>query len=758
MKARKRLYILLIFISIITIVISISHFAIRSDAAVDGLYQDVIPFGYGTGGTTASVLVFDMAIDASGNYFFGGRYYGTSVDFDPTAATDIHDSGAVNEVDAFITKINSDGSYGWTRTFGGTDNEWDQVNNVSLDSSGNVYISGTFASASVDFDGTAGDDTILKIGSASNSFITKYLANGDYGWTLTAGSATGALRFNIATADSSGNVYIGGLYTVTQDIDLTAGIENHTAVAVDGFFSRYDTDGNYVWTMINGLSGGNFNYESMEIDSTGNIYTSGWFMGTTDFDPTAGTDPYTANGTAACGFISKYTTAGSYQWTRVLGDNLTSDVVYTMDIAFDGIGNVFVGGDYGFSAVVTDFNGVPGEEDLHSTSGSGDSFLTKYNSDGSYGWTRTFGHSAEQDSSRGLGTNATGDVFMTGWFKSGEEIDFDGTAGVDLHCNGTCPGITSNSGIFFTKYNSDGTYGWTHTIDGSQNYGYEVEVIGSNVYIAGSHYGTTDFDDGPGTAEVAASTEGKGFLLNYLEVEKTAITNLPATLDVEDDTTSLDAEIESAYLNSTDRTIHLNDSTGTRLADIVVDLTAIRDWSTVTAESDTIGGKSFVHNLTSAPGGAATYTLYIPHLGTYSSVVICPNATSLAEVTNTCTNGYQLESSDPSVDQIPVGSQNYWVVTGMSGTGGMEGQLQQQSTTTTTEGTTTAGTTTTGTTTSSTLQSTLGSTTLSALPETGDGLPDTASSEDLLLYLALGGLLLTTGTFIIYLQKAYGRH
>lgn len=655
----------------------------KSMAATDGLFQDVIAFGSGTG---ASVVVFDMEIDSSGNYFIAGRYYGTAVDFDPTSGTDIHNSGAVNEVDAFITKINSDGSYGWTRVFGGTDDEWDQVHSISVDSSDNVYLYGTFASASVDFDGTSGTDIKTRLGETNNCFATKYLSNGDYGWTLTAGSASGTLRFNEITTDTSGNTYVGGLYTGTQDLDLTSGgTDSRTAVGVDGYLSRYDTDGNYAWTLTDGLSGGNFNYQNMETDNSGNLYASGWFQGTVDFDPTAGTDTLSQIANATL-FISKYSTSGGYSWTRITGDPTDNQSTFSDDIGIDSSGNLLITGE--FWGTDQDFDGTAGTDIYSSTNNSGDAFITKYYSNGTYGWTRTFGHSTEQDSPRGLGINISGDVFITGWFKSGEDVDFDGTSGTDFHRNMPSSSLTTLSGIFFTKYNADGSYGWTHIVDGTQNYGYEIQIIGNEVYSAGSYYQISDFDDGLGTAEKDSSIDGKGYILHYQDIDKTAISNLASGLDVEDVSTGLDAEIESAYLNSTNRDISLTNTSGIVLASIVVDLTSIRDWNTVTGETNTTEGKAFIHNLTSSPGAASSYTLYIPRLGSIDSIIICPDATSLSEVTPTCNGAYELASTDSDVSQVTIGVQNYWAVANLSGTGGMEGTLSQEtsSTTSTTTG------------------------------------------------------------------------
>ncbi len=92
-----------------------------------------------TMGGSANDLGQSVAVDGSGNVYITG-YFRETVDFDPGAGTDNHTSAG--EEDIFLTKINSDGSYGYTKTMGGTDHDYGQ--SVAVDSSENVYITGYF--------------------------------------------------------------------------------------------------------------------------------------------------------------------------------------------------------------------------------------------------------------------------------------------------------------------------------------------------------------------------------------------------------------------------------------------------------------------------------------------------------------------------------------------------------------------------------------------------------------------------------------
>jgi len=50
----------------------------------------------------------------------------------------------------------------------------------------------------------------------------------------------------------------------------------------------------------------------------------------------------------------------------------------------------------GFSGTNVDFNPADGVEDLHSSQGGKDYFISKYKKSGEYLWTRTFGNSEDQ--------------------------------------------------------------------------------------------------------------------------------------------------------------------------------------------------------------------------------------------------------------------------------------------------------------------------------------------------------------------------
>jgi len=105
--------------------------------------------------------------------------------------------------------------------------------------------------------------------------------------------------------NASGNVYVTGNFRGSVDFDPGPGVENHSSIAfVDIFLSRFDSSGNFQRADVWGGSDWDTGYK-VAVDTTGNVYVTGYFMETVDFDPGPGIDNRTANGWGDV-FLSKF--------------------------------------------------------------------------------------------------------------------------------------------------------------------------------------------------------------------------------------------------------------------------------------------------------------------------------------------------------------------------------------------------------------------------------------------------------------------
>ena len=120
--------------------------------------------------------------------------------------------------------------------------------------------------------------------------------------------------------DGSGNVYTTGFFRGTADFDPGAGVFDLTSTSAgfeDIFVSKLDSNGNFVWAKKMGGTGGD-GAHSVAVDGSGNVYTTGFFSGTADFDPGPGTFNLTSAGFNAI-FVSKLDSNGNFVWAKQMG-------------------------------------------------------------------------------------------------------------------------------------------------------------------------------------------------------------------------------------------------------------------------------------------------------------------------------------------------------------------------------------------------------------------------------------------------------
>ncbi|MFW5702600.1 MAG: hypothetical protein ACOCXP_01390, partial [Candidatus Dojkabacteria bacterium] len=121
-------------------------------------------------------------------------------------------------------------------------------------------------------------------------------------------------------------------------------------------------------------------------------------------------------------------------------------------------------------------------------------------------------------------------------------------------------------------------------------------------------------------------------------------------------------------LNGASETVRVVQTSNSALiAAITTDLTQDRDWSgaAISAESDLPNSIAFINNLPAAAGTAANFTMYVSQVAGKDDVYVCPSATGLAEVSDTCAGGYRIDSPT----SVVVGSQNYYAIPNLTGGG-----------------------------------------------------------------------------------------
>ncbi|MES2763171.1 MAG: SBBP repeat-containing protein, partial [Bacteroidota bacterium] len=256
-----------------------------------------------TGGT-GSDQGRSVAVDASGNVYTAGSFQGT-VDFDPGAGT--YTLASLGSDDAYVTKFDALGNFIWAKTFGGTSQEI--AYDIDLDQNGNIYTTGHFENT-VDFDPSASTYTITSLG-LQDVFINKLDPLGNFIWTKVLGGTNSNVPYSI-DVDATGNVHTTGYFSGNIDLDPSASTYTINGLGgFDIFISKLDAFGNFLWGKSIAGTSNEIAY-AITTDASGNVYTTGYYGGTVDFDPNAGSSPKTSSGNQPDVFISKLDASGNY--------------------------------------------------------------------------------------------------------------------------------------------------------------------------------------------------------------------------------------------------------------------------------------------------------------------------------------------------------------------------------------------------------------------------------------------------------------
>ncbi|SVB13671.1 uncharacterized protein METZ01_LOCUS166525, partial [marine metagenome] len=348
--------------------------------------------------------------------------------------------------------------------------------------------------------------------------------------------------------DTAGNIYLTTQFQNTVDFNPSpfgTTIMTAAGCGTNGLVMKLDSFANPYWArQFDGSSSCYANPTSIAVDGNGNVYTTGEFNGTVDFDPGAGvTNLVNSYVQKIASYISKLNSSGEFVWAYRLGsaylpgqvyDGGNSGLAKAKSVAADGSGNVYVVGSFEGSV---DFQHGAGVTTLSSSSSQReDVFILKLNSSGALVWIGQIENpgSTKTLDAHSVAVDGSGNVYISGFVTGGSTVDFDPTEGVANLATAT-GGQGAKSEIWILKLDSAGDYVWAkasscpgsagaYRPSGSDR-GLAVDDSG-NVYAVGSftqeHYNDSydcDFDPGPGEgfAHVGGTSNHKSGLVWKLD-------------------------------------------------------------------------------------------------------------------------------------------------------------------------------------------------------------------------------------------------
>lgn len=406
----------------------------------------------------------------------------------------------------------------WARSMGSS--SVDNSNDVAVDKEGNTYVVGTFY-GTVDFNPGAGIDT-LGVAGGSDVFLAKYDVSGNYVWAIRVGGIR-AEEGKAVAVDGDGNVYITGFFVFQASFN--GGVDTLKAGAgfQDIFVAKYDAKGNYKWAI--NMGGSKINYGlDIAVSAKGNVYITGAFSGTTDFDP--GKD--IANLTAQPGgffggndydvFMAKYDSNGKYIWAKCMGSSNADD--YGYGIAVDSSENAYITGYFGNIADFDPGSAVSNLISMGPVAMVHDVFVAKYDADGGYLWANSMGGKAD-DNGLGIALDQASNVYITGYFSDTAIFDPWGAATDTLVSAGRKRADVSYSDydMFLAKYDAAGKYIWAKTLGSKfEDIGYAIAVdrVG-NIFVTGTFSDTAVFDPWGAATNKLVSVGGQTYATSRLD-------------------------------------------------------------------------------------------------------------------------------------------------------------------------------------------------------------------------------------------------
>ncbi|MBN8701528.1 MAG: SBBP repeat-containing protein [Bacteroidetes bacterium] len=317
----------------------------------------------------------------------------------------------------------------------------------------------------------------------------------------------------IAT-DKWGNIYTTGLFYGTVDFDpnLSSLANKASQGGTDIFISKLDSVGNFKW--IKSIGGSDYEMGSaLAVDTLGNIYVTGYFSGTVDFNPNAGTASLSSVSGSNDIFVLKLDSAGNFGWVKHLAGTSSE---YGTAIALDKSMNILVAGH--FTGTV-DFD--PSTSNKNISAVNKDAFVCKLDNMGNFSWAISLTGSNDEEATS-IATTSVNEVIVAGGFKG--TVDFDPSTSSNY--------ITASGGsdAFVCKLSPTGSTVWVKTISGSGDERINGIAIDKDENIYSTGYfngGAADFDSGLGSANLVSSGNDAfvckmGYVGNYIWAKQVA--------------------------------------------------------------------------------------------------------------------------------------------------------------------------------------------------------------------------------------------
>ncbi len=390
-------------------------------------------------------------------------------------------------------------SFDWAHVIADTNGtSYNYAGAMIVASDGSVYATSIMNPGVYDMDPSS-NDSLITITKGRSTVISKYAVNGDFIWARLYETTSDFWTSDIKL-DDAGNVYVTGRIAGEIDLDHTDSEDLYDTKSFNSSFLliKLTADGDQVWTkLIDGIANDNIYSSDIVVNQIQEVYISGNFRGTQDFDSLGTNGGLTAFGDHDI-FLMKLDAFGNFLWVKQMGGGSYENNIgmgQTPDGDIILVNSAWGGGDYDPS---------PNDSILTSTNSSFTT-ISKYTPNGDFIWGKVM-ESTNQISPKVFKMDIRGQFYIGGYIY--------GTADYDLGDSMfTLPNVGSNQ--FLAKYDAEGELKWATQFGADADIrlrSMDVEVGGANLYLSGEFGSATVDLDPSANSFVLNSSDGTGFV------------------------------------------------------------------------------------------------------------------------------------------------------------------------------------------------------------------------------------------------------
>jgi hypothetical protein len=260
-----------------------------------------------TFGSPTSTLECNALDISSNNEILVGGTFNDIVDFDPNATTQYLSTNSSS--DPYLLKLSFAGNYLWAKSLAGS--VYGSIVAIQTALNNDIIICGNYIGT---LNLNPSTTTLNSISSQSNStdvFMSKYTISGNFKEGKSIGGNNEDFVADMKLNDNQ-EIVLAGYFSGTCDFDPN--LNNFSLIAnglsEDCYVAKYNNNFDLLWAKKIGGNGDD-RIVGLALDNLNNIYTTGYFTGTVDFNPNLQINNLTSNGDNDV-FISKLDDFGQY--------------------------------------------------------------------------------------------------------------------------------------------------------------------------------------------------------------------------------------------------------------------------------------------------------------------------------------------------------------------------------------------------------------------------------------------------------------